>query len=203
MNEAKKQTPLLADKWFASDLQFHQLYPASLHAQASMHWTPLYIARRAADFLAAEKKAKILDIGSGAGKFCLAAAYYQPDMCFFGVEQRAELVTYAEAARSITGLQNASFIHDNITAIDFSKYDHFYFFNAFFENINDEYKIDERIEYSRERYNTYNRYVYKQLDKKPAGTRLATFHSTEEEIPAGYHEVGSTDDNLLKFWIKV
>jgi hypothetical protein len=100
-------------------------------------------------------------------------------------------------------LQNVSFIHANITSIDFADYDHFYFFNAFYENINDEYKIDTKLAYSKELYASYNRYVYKQLDKKPAGTRLATFHSMEDEIPAGYHEVGSTEDNLLKFWVKV
>ncbi|MDB5211745.1 MAG: methyltransferase protein [Sediminibacterium sp.] len=191
------------NQWLASDLQFHKLYPDAVLAQASMHWTPLYIARKAAEFLAAEKDAKILDIGSGAGKFCLAAAAYQPNAFFYGVEQREYLVTYAETARITTGLQNVFFIHGNITGIDFNHYDHFYFFNAFYENINDEYKIDNSLAYSKELYSAYNRCVYKQLDKKPAGTRLTTFHSTEDEIPPGYHEVGSTDDNLLKFWIKV
>ena len=40
-------------------------------------------------------------------------------------------------------------------------------------------------------------------NKKPGGTRLATFHSLEDEIPQSYHEVGSEFDNLLKFWIKI
>ncbi|MES2329247.1 MAG: class I SAM-dependent methyltransferase [Bacteroidota bacterium] len=189
--------------WLASDLQFHKLYPDAVLTQASMHWTPLYIARKAAEFLAAEKNVKVLDIGSGAGKFCLAAAAYQPDAFFYGVEQREDLVTYAEAARVTTRLLNVFFTHGNITGIDFSQYDHFYFFNAFYENINDEYKIDNSLPYSKELYSAYNRYVYKQLDKKPAGTRLATFHSMEDEIPPGYHEVGATEDELLKFWIKV
>lgn len=191
------------NQWLASDAQFHKLYPDTVLAQASMHWTPLYIARRAAEFLAAEKNAKILDIGSGAGKFCLAAAVYQPKSFFYGVEQRGDLVSYAEEAATAMRLQNVFFIHANISSIDFTAYNHFYFFNAFYENINDEYQIDSRITYSKELYAAYNRYVYKQLDKKPAGTRLATFHSTEDEIPEGYHEVGSTDDGLLKCWIKV
>jgi SAM-dependent methyltransferase len=191
------------NQWLASDAQFHKLYPDTVLAQASMHWTPLFIARKAAEFLSAEKNSKVLDIGSGAGKFCLAAAVYQPDSFFYGVEQREALVRYAEDAAIIMRLQNVSFMHGNVTEIDFSNYDHFYFFNAFYENINDEYKIDSGIAYSKDLYAAYNRYVYKQLDKKPAGTRLATFHSMEDEIPAGYHEVGSTEDNLLKFWMKV
>jgi SAM-dependent methyltransferase len=202
MNEANKQSSS-ADKWFASDLQFHKLYPEQLLAQSSMHWTPLHIARKAAEFLAVEKGSKILDIGSGAGKFCLTAAYYQWDSVFYGVEQREDLVNFSGLAADTLGLQNVSFIHTNITSVDFKEYDHFYFYNAFFENINNEYRIDESIPYSRELYSVYNRHVYKQLEKKPGGTRLATFHSMEDEIPVSYYEVASTEDNLLKFWTKV
>src|SRR6478609_5570708 len=124
MNEANKQSSPV-NKWFASDQQFHQLYPAELHAQASMHWTPLHIARKAAEFLAVEKNSKVLDIGSGAGKFCLTGAYYQPQAFFLGAEQRKELINYSDAAADTLGLQNVSFIHANITGIDFSLYDHF------------------------------------------------------------------------------
>ncbi len=37
----------------------------------------------------------------------------------------------------------------------------------------------------------------------PAGTRLATFHSMDDEVPLGFHVVGSAMDQLLKFWIKI
>jgi len=192
-----------AGKWFASDLQFHKQFPASVHEQASMHWTPLHIARKAAEFLAVEKNTSILDIGSSVGKFCLAAAYYQPQSFFYGVEQREELVTWANIAKQNTGLKNVSFLHENLTQLDLSQYDHFYFFNAFYENIDDSYKIDNSITYSHSLYNSYNRFLYKQLEKKDPGTRLATFHSMEDEIPPAYHEVGSAADDLLKFWIKI
>lgn len=188
---------------FASDLQFHQLYPEALHAQANMHWTPLHIARRAADYLAAGQQANILDIGSGSGKFCLAAAYYQPAAKYTGIEQREELVLAAEQARDMLGLQQVSFIHGNLLALDLSAYDHFYFFNAFFENLEEAFRIDHAVPYSGELYAQYNRYLFRQLQKKPSGTRLATFHSTEAEIPGEYHEVGATEDGLLKFWVKV
>jgi SAM-dependent methyltransferase len=191
------------NQWFASDKQFNGLYPEAVQAQATMHWTPLHIARKAAEFLAAGENVKVLDIGSGAGKFCLTAAHYQPATFFYGIEQRAGLVDYAMAAAVTLGLQNVAFKQDNITHTDFGLYDHFYFFNAFYENVNDEYRIDEHLPYSKELYSAYNRHVYRQLDKKPAGTRLATFHSMEDEIPASFYEVASTEDNLLKFWVKV
>ena len=170
---------------------------------ASIHWTPIQVAKKAAEFLSVGKSPKILDIGSGAGKFCLAAAYYQPKAFFYGIEQRKELVKAANTALEILQLPNVSFINENIIDIDLKAYDHFYFFNSFYENLDDYFKIDNEIPYSAELYTTYQSYVYKQLEKKSAGTRIATFHSTEDEIPEQYHEVSASDDNLLKFWIKV
>ncbi len=189
--------------WFNSDEQFGKLYPVPVQLLAKRHWTPLAVARLAADFLAATNGAKILDIGSGSGKFCLAAAFIKPRSFFYGVEQRKHLVYNAETARQITRLKNVSFIHGNFTQLDFGQYDHFYFYNSFYENLSYTDKIDDSIDYSGELYNYYNRYLYKQLDLKPAGTRLATFHSLENEIPPDYHVVGTEVDNLLKFWIKV
>ena len=191
------------EKWFTSDNQFHQLYQENILHLASIHWTPIQVAKKAAEFLSVGKSPKILDIGSGAGKFCLAAAYYQPKAFFYGIEQRKELVKAANTALEILQLPNVSFINENIVAIDLKAYDHFYFFNSFYENLDDYFKIDNEILYSAELYSTYQSYVYKQLEKKSAGTRIVTFHSTEDEIPEQYHEVSVSDDNLLKFWIKV
>ena len=191
------------EKWFTSDEQFNQLYPLSVQMHARKHWTPLSVARKSANFLAAEDNVKILDIGCGVGKFCLSAAYYKPKAFYYGVEQRKGLTNLAEIARGMLGLKNIHFIYGNFTLLDFRNYDHFYFYNAFYENLAGTDKIDDSIDYSGELYNYYNRYLFKQLEKKPPGTRLATFHSTEDEIPPGYHVVGSAYDNLLKFWIKV
>ena len=191
------------EKWFSSDEQFNQLYPLSLQTMARRHWTPLSVARKSANFLAAENSVRILDIGSGVGKFCLGAAYFKPKAFYYGVEQRKSLVDHAEWAKERLHLENVSFIHGNFTQLVFKNYDHFYFYNAFYENLSGTDRIDESIDYSGELYNYYNRYLYKQLEQKPAGTKLATFHSLEDEVPQSYHVVGSEFDNLLKFWIKV
>ena len=200
--------PLLEKKintesWFSSDAQFNQLYPSSIQLLAQRHWTPLVVARKAANYLAAESNVRILDIGSGVGKFCLAASHYRPKAFYYGIEQRNRLVTYADEAKKILRIENVSFIEGNFTQIDFRNYDHFYFYNSFYENITGTDKIDDSIDYSLELYNYYNRYLYKQLEQKPPGTRLASFHSLEDEIPKGYHIVGSEMNELLKFWIKI
>ncbi|RXK60572.1 class I SAM-dependent methyltransferase [Lacibacter luteus] len=191
-----------SDKWFRSDKEFNDLYPYYIKAMAFKHWTALPIARKAADFLAAEPGGSILDIGCGVGKFCLAAAKHKPGSFYYGVEQRKWLLHYAEQAKTELELENVHFIEGNFTQLDFDHYDHFYSYNPFYENLAGTDKIDDSIDYSVELYNYYNRFLYRKLQQKPPGTRLATFHSLEEEIPSDYHLVGSAANELLKFWIK-
>lgn len=199
--QGRKKMP--GDNWFASDEYFNQLYPLPIQKLAKRHWTPLYVAQKAADFLAAENNVRILDIGSGVGKFCLGAAHYRPLAFYYGIEQRKSLIEHAETARRVVHLENVSFIQGNFTQLDFRNYHHFYFFNAFYENLTGTDKIDDSIDYSGELYNYYSRYLHKQLEQMPSGTRLATFHSLEDEVPQEYHVVGSDMDDILKFWIKI
>lgn len=190
------------EQCFSTDELFDKLYPLSIQVLARKHWTPLLIARKAASFLTSDNNARILDIGSGVGKFCLTAAYFKPDAFYYGVEQRKSLINYADTTKSTLGIENVSFIHGNFTQLDFRNYDHFYFFNSFYENLSGTNKIDDSIDYSRGLYNYYNRYLYQQLELKPAGTKLATYHSLEEEVPEGYRLIGSEKGSLLKYWIK-
>ncbi len=197
------QKEIYVGKRFDSDEAFDTIYPANIQRLARRHWTPLDVARKAANFLAVENNAKVLDIGSGVGKFCLGAAYYRPNALFYGVEQRRSLVVNADNAKRVLGFENVCFINGNFTQVNFKDYDHFYFFNSFYENLAGTDKIDDSIDYSGELYNYYNRYLYKQLEQMPPGTRLATYHSLEDEVPRGYHTVRSEIDNLLKFWVKI
>ena len=189
-------------EFFSSDIQFDLLYPPSIQQLSKKHWTPLKAALRAADYLAAEPKVKILDIGSGVGKFCLSAAFGHPDAFYYGIEQRKNLISYAEAAKEKLGFRNVTFIPGNFTQVNFQQYDHFYFYNSFYENISGIHKIDSSIDYSYELYKYYNRYLNKQLEKMRPGTKLVTFHSMREEVPKGYEVVGTEMNELLKFWIK-
>lgn len=189
--------------WFASDRVFNSLYPAPIQEVAEKHWTPLAVAEKAAAFLAASPDAKVLDIGSGSGKFCLTAAHLHPLSLFYGIEQRANLVALSTELAGKLKLQNVFFICDNITNIDFAAYDSFYFYNSFYENITGTQKIDFKVKYSEELYNYYNRFLFKQLVKKPAGTRLVTYHSFGAEIPSDFEVVHTDYNEFLKFWIKV
>lgn len=189
--------------WFASDLIFNSLYPKPIEEVAEKHWTPINVAKKAAAFLATSENVKVLDIGSGSGKFCLVAAHEYPLTAFYGVEQRQNLVDISTELAKELELENLTFICDNICNIDFGKYDHFYFYNSFYENVPGTQKIDSSIKYSEDLYNYYNRYLYKQLKKRPAGTRLVTYHSFGIEIPPGYEVVNTDYNDFLKFWVKI
>lgn len=189
--------------WFNTDTEFNALYPAAIRKFAGNHFTPLSVARTAADFLVTGTGVRILDIGSGAGKFCFAAACHKPEALFFGIEQRHYLFECACRVKDSLGFSNVSFIHGNFTQLDLSTFDHLYLYNPFYENLSGVEKLDDSIEYSEELFDYYHRYLFLQLEKMPPGNRLASFHAIDEAIPPAYCVVGSSFDNRLKLWIKV
>jgi cyclopropane fatty-acyl-phospholipid synthase-like methyltransferase len=186
---------------FSNDAVFDWMYPEHFQVLSLKHWTPLAPARKAAGFLA-EPGARVLDIGSGIGKFCLAAAYEFPETHFYGVEQRHELVYHAEEAKNYTQLPNVHFIYANITQVNFAAFDHFYFYNSFYENIDPLNQIDDTIEISESLYTYYTQYFFKVLDEKPPGTRLVTFHISGEEVAGSFKLAGIAFDGFMKMWIK-
>ena len=189
--------------YFQSDIIFNSLYPEAIQNAAKKHWTPLEVAKKSAAFLAISEEVKILDIGSGSGKFCFTAAHHHPKTPFFGIEQREDLVDLCNDLKKKLNLKNVFFINQNISETSLDDYDHFYFYNSFYENIEGTEKIDENVFYSEKLYDYYNLYLYKQLNKKPSGTRLVTYHSFGNEIPPGYEVVHTDYMDYLKFYIKV
>lgn len=188
--------------WFSSDVQFNSLYPPAIQQLSRRHWTPLEATRLAVQFLAPEDGMRILDLGSGAGKFCLSAAYYRPEALFYGVEQRKNLVEHAEAAKKKLGLRNVFFIHGNFAQLDLKQFDHFYFFNSFYENLKGTPKIDYKIPFSQTLYNYYDRLLFRKLEEMPAGTRVVTRCSWEDKAPASFRVVKKDFDMMLQLHIK-
>jgi hypothetical protein len=187
---------------FRTDTDFDWLYPEHFQLLSSKHWTPLAIARKAAELLA-EPGTKVLDIGSGIGKFCLTGAFFKPETAFIGVEQRHELYHYATVAQSYTQLKNVKFIHANMTQIDFKDFDHFYFYNAFHENIDRENAIDDTIETSQSLYTYYTSYLLAALKQTKPGTRLVIYQGLDQIDQAGFNLAWTSQNGLLCLWIKV
>jgi SAM-dependent methyltransferase len=184
------------------DDEFNAIYPEWVRTLARRHWTPIDVAKKAAEFLVDKPGAKVLDIGSGPGKFCMTGATFTKGH-FTGVEQRYGLVELSKKLSRCYRIQNIDFIHANITSIKFKDYDAFYFYNPFHENIDITAKIDNTVNSGFELYNLYHMYVYEQLATAPCGTRLATYWSTIKEIPSSYKLKHSFKGGLLMFWEKI
>lgn len=195
-------TVLLPSDYYLDDTAFDSIFPIRIQLVSKIHWTPIGVAKKAAKFLAPLPGTKILDIGSGIGKFCLVGANYFPDSEFYGIEQRKYLVDLAITAKEISDTKNAHFIHGNFTQLSLDNYDNIYFYNSFGENLINVAQIDDSLEYSPRLFNYYTTYLNKVLDKKPTGTRLVTFHGFENKIPDSYEMVDHYLDKALKMWIK-
>ncbi len=183
------------------DSTFNELYPPRIKKLSSNHWTPISVAKMAADYLVDKPNRKVLDIGSGAGKFCLIGASTTKGR-FYGVEQRKSLITLSKKIAVKHAIENVEFIHSNITQISFMQYDSFYFYNSFYENINTSQPIDNTIYTEKSLYYIYSDYVKKQLEKVPIGTRLVTYYSLWDEIPKGFDLEYTALSGVLNFWIK-
>jgi hypothetical protein len=184
------------------DKVFDAIYSNELKAVAEIHFTPIEVAKKAAHFLVEKRGDRILDIGSGAGKFCMIGSVFT-DGFFTGVEQRGHLHECAKSISKQYDLTNIHFINANIIDISFTDFDGFYLFNPFYENLNESGKMDDLVELKRDLYEKYSNYVKMQLDLKPIGTKLVTYFSYLTEIPDSYRMQFSDFEGKLKMWKKV
>jgi 16S rRNA A1518/A1519 N6-dimethyltransferase RsmA/KsgA/DIM1 with predicted DNA glycosylase/AP lyase activity len=184
-----------------TDAEFDMIYPTDIQPLSKRHFTPLNVAKMAAEYLVLDKNTRILDIGSGVGKFCMIGAACTKGH-FTGVEQRENLHLLSKEIAEKYELTNTHFIHGNIMDIDFTAFDAFYFFNPFFENILTEDSIDKAFELSKELFYNYSIYVRRQLSKLPIGTKLVTYFAVSEEIPLHYTVISTHLEGRLKMWEK-
>ena len=196
-----KQLNLLEYIYALADDRFDLIYPPEIRKLSPVHWTPVMVARKAADFLVREPGTRVLDIGCGSGKFCIVGALTTAGQ-FTGVEQRKRLSDLARTTIEQSNIPNAEIIHGNIAQITFSNFDAFYLFNPFEENLKTMLKIDASVSLSSDLYEKYTEYVARQLAIAPLGTRLVTYCGSSEEVPLGYECLESSLDYGLKFWEK-
>lgn len=184
------------------DKDFDAIYPQHIQKLSNPHWTPINICIEASKFLAINEKTKILDIGSGVGKFCFIGASTTQSQ-YIGIEQRKELIEISNVIVRKYLIENVNFINDNIININFNNYDCFYFGNPFFENLKILNVIDESIQFSKQLYLEYNTYVKKQLLLTKPKTKLATFCDQTGIVPKNFKLIESKFGETLKLWEKI
>jgi len=180
---------------------FNSSLPDYLQARSKRFFTPFHIAQTATDWLTEDGKKRVLDIGAGVGKFCVAGATHS-DSFFCGIEYRPSLAKIANELIIKFNISNAVVQQGDITEIDFENFDAFYLYNPFFENLIPALRLNNEVELAASLYGYYFNHTEKQLDKAKSGTRLVTYHGNNFEVPKAYKKVKENKDNTLKLWIK-
>lgn len=183
------------------DTEFDMIYPAPIRKMSKRHFTPVEVAIKASQLLMTKPKQKILDIGSGVGKFCFVASSVT-EAQYTGVDYRKNLVDLCKKITEKERFKNVHFIHKNILKVDFAKYDGFYFFNAFQEQIDKTAKMDNEVETSLENFKIFSEYLKTQFEKMPDGTRIVTYYVNSTQIPSTYRLVSTHFNGLLMCWEK-
>lgn len=187
-----------------TDFRFDQVYPPAIRKISQTHWTPIEVICRAAELLVANDGTKVLDVGSGCGKFCTVAALSGRGN-FIGVEQRPHLADVARKVADELGAGHATFIHGNMSELDWSNFDSFYLFNPFYENKMKSIRIDDTISHNQTKFDRYVETVKAKLRIARPGTKVATYHGFGGEMPLGYHLIQqeALGTSTLELWIKL
>jgi predicted RNA methylase len=189
----------------AADSAFDRYISAEARAVSSQHWTPLAVAARAAEWLDEFNIRTVLDVGSGAGKFCVVAAL--AGHCHFtGLEHRERLVTCARSlARTFNVDKRVHFIQGALGTVRLPDVDVYYFYNPFEENLlEDGARIDADVELSRQRYSRDLLATQQLLTAARSGTYVLTYNGLGGKLPAAYRPVYVDRElpNVLRLWRK-
>lgn len=187
-----------------SDDEFDGLLPESLWELARVHFTPVEVARVAAHLLAPADCDRVLDVGAGAGKFCVAAALTFPAVTFVGVERRAGLADLARTQAYRLGASNVEIIEGDAFDLDWSEFSGFYLFNPWGELAHGgAAPLD--LDGGRDTPHFFRsvRTARDRLATVPVGTRVVTYFGLGNKAPPGFevtevhHPTG-----LIERWVR-
>lgn len=185
---------------------FDRLLPPELRVVSGQYWTPLAVAIQAAKWFDDLGIASVLDIGSGAGKFCIAAAL-AGSARYVGIEQRPQLVEAAhKLARTFKVDDRVYFVQGIFGQVPIPSADAYYLFNPFGENLFDAGEhIDEEVELSDERYIRDTAAAEALLIHAPVGTYVLTYNGFGGSISDSYQQVRVNRElpNVLRMWRKI
>lgn len=187
-----------------SDAEFDQIYPHAVRAVSRTFWSPVRVAARAAALLVDNGATHILDVGAGAGKFCLVGAL-ATGARFTGVEHREHFVRAARVASDMLKVDGVEFVHGPMEALDIAEYDGVYMFNPFEENLwapSD--RLDEEVKLSFPRFFVDVALIEGLLAMAKPGTRVVTYHGFGGRIPKSYrqHVRERIHTGHLELWVK-
>ncbi len=157
---------------------------------------------RATRLLVDRPGARLLDIGSGAGKFCIIAAAVA-NARVSGVEQRGHLVEVASQTAASFGV-DVDFRTGTLADCHPRHFDGFYLFNPFAENLcSSTHRLDDTVELSEARFVRDVAGVEYFLRGASVGTRVVTYCGFGGHMPRGYVRVlRERAGGILELWVR-
>ena len=193
----------LRSKKFITDFRFDQIYSEPIRNLSNTNWTPVLVAARVVELLDVKSETRVLDVGSGSGKFCIVGALRSRGT-FTGIERRPYLVEIARVASKELGVENVSYIAGDMADLDWYPYDCVYLFNPFYENRVEAIRIDNLFPADNDQYNRYCDVTHDKLKAMRSGTRVATYHGFGGQMPYAYDLVlkDSCGTGCIEIWKK-
>jgi hypothetical protein len=191
-------------RWPA-DEAFDRCLDGELQVMSNSYWSQLAVAACAARWLDKLGVETVVDVGSGAGKFCVATAL--ATRCrFVGVEQRSRLVAAANALAAAFGVADRVRFERGVFGEDaVPRADLYYFYNPFGENLFPyEDRLDLEVELSSRQYVACVTAAQDLLRRAPIGTYLLTYNGFGGHVPASYAPILSERrlPCVLRMWRK-
>ena len=187
----------------SQDEIFDRHFAPDLRVASGRHFTPLKVVHRAAQWFNTLGVETVVDVGSGAGKFCVAAAL-ATECAFTGLERRPRLVSAARRLASAFGVQDrVRFVSGVFGEAKVPEADCYYFYNPFGENIGDPADwIEPDIERGDWRFVHDVQTTRDFLANLPTGTLVLTYHGYGGRLPHGFEtiRVDRTFSGDLRLW---
>lgn len=194
---------LLRKREPVSDEAFDSLLSERPRKKSRTYWSSVEAVQTAIRLLREAGATRVLDAGSGVGKFCTIASL-DSGLRVWGVERRDELVTESRRLARVLGA-DVVIKEGTLDQVDPAPYDGFYFFNPFGEYVaDDEDRYDLAAPRSFDAYIRDARLVERWLRAAPVGTAMVTYNGLGGRIPVSYRVRRTTHvrDDTMRLWVK-
>ncbi len=187
------------------DRAFDRFLPEDLGDLSADQWTPLEVALSVASWLRELGVRRVVDIGSGPGKFCVAAAL-AGDCELLGLEQNPRLVAVARSLAQLFRVQDrVRFVHGNLGDSELPPADAYYLYNPFAQHLfapGDE--LGWGVASNQERYRRDVMTAQDLFRRAPTGTVVLTYNGFGGLMPASYEgcRVQRELPCVLRMWRK-
>lgn len=186
-----------------TDEAFDALLPEPARTKSRSYWSSVQAAQVASRLLYEVGVKRLLDAGSGIGKFC-AVASLDASRRVWGVERRGHLVAESRNLAKALGA-DVVIMEGSLADVDPSSYDGFYFYNPFGEYVAAEQdRYDASFPGSFEAYIQHARLVERWLRAADVGTAMVTYNGLGGRIPASFRVRKTTHvrDDVMRLWVK-